>query len=132
MTHWQLDLGRLVIMGRVAARWAARGSPGPRLTMKFNAACRRLAGLDLPAIGRTTLPAWTNSLELNMHRYSVPTMTCGHCAGRIVKAVASVDPQAAVSVDVAIKQVTVRSQVEEGRLIEAIQAAGYEPRRFFL
>jgi len=64
-----------------------------------------------------------------MHRYNVPTMTCGHCAATIEKAVKGVDPQATFSVDLVAKEVTVRSNVEEARVAEAIRAAGYEARR---
>ena len=42
-----------------------------------------------------------------MLRYSVPDMTCGHCAQAIEKAVKSVDPQAEVAVDLTSKEVTV-------------------------
>jgi copper chaperone len=63
-----------------------------------------------------------------MLRYSVPDMTCGHCAQAIEKAVKSVDPQAEVAVDLTTKEVTVRSEADEARVAETIRDAGYEPR----
>lgn len=63
-----------------------------------------------------------------MFRYSVPDMTCGHCAQTIEKAVKSVDPQAEIAVDLTTKEVTVRSEADEARVAEMIRDAGYEPR----
>jgi len=63
-----------------------------------------------------------------MFRYSVPDMTCGHCAQTIEKAVKSVDPHAEIAVDLTIKEVTVRSEADEARVAESIRDAGYEPR----
>lgn len=60
-----------------------------------------------------------------MHRFSVPDMTCGHCAGRVEKAVKDVDPQAEITVDLAKKEVAVRTQAEGARLSGAILSAGY-------
>lgn len=61
-----------------------------------------------------------------MHRFKVANMTCGHCASRIGKAVESIDPQADVSVDLSRKEIAVRSEAEEARIVEAIRLAGYE------
>lgn len=63
-----------------------------------------------------------------MQRYTVPSILCGHCAAAIERAVKGVDPQASVSVDVRAKEVTIKSDVEQTRLADAIRAAGYEPR----
>ena len=63
-----------------------------------------------------------------MFRYSVPDMTCGHCAQAIEKAVKSVDPQAEVAVDFTSKEVTVRSEADGARVAGSIRDAGYEPR----
>lgn len=62
-----------------------------------------------------------------MHRFSVPEMTCGHCAGRVEKAV-DVDPEAEVTVDLAKKEIAVRTQAEGARLSVAILSAGYANR----
>lgn len=62
-----------------------------------------------------------------MHHYSVPKMTCGHCAGTIDQAVKAVDPQAEVTIDLKAKQVSVRTEAEEAQISEAIRSAGFEP-----
>lgn len=64
-----------------------------------------------------------------MHRYTVPSLTCRHCAATIERAVKGVDPQAIVSIDVQAKEVMIRSCMEETRLADAIRTAGYEPQR---
>lgn len=61
-----------------------------------------------------------------MHRFNVPDMTCGHCAGRVEKAVKGVDPQAEISVDLGRKEVSIRTQAESAKLSDAIRSAGYE------
>ena len=64
-----------------------------------------------------------------MHRYSVPGMTCGHCAGTIDLAVKAVDPRAEVTIDIKAKHVTVQSVVGDGRIMNAIRSAGYDVAR---
>jgi copper chaperone len=49
-------------------------------------------------------------------RYSVPDMTCGHCASVIEKAVKGLDPQAEVAVDLTRKEVTVQSTAKESQV----------------
>ena len=61
-----------------------------------------------------------------MHRYSVPKMTCRHCAGTIDQAVKAVDPQAEVTIDLNAKQVSVRTGAEEAKIAGAIRSAGFE------
>lgn len=61
-----------------------------------------------------------------MHRYSVPKMTCGHCAATIDQALKTVDPQAEVSIDLKAKQVTVRTTAGEAQIAGAIRSAGFE------
>ena len=61
-----------------------------------------------------------------MHRYSVPAMTCGHCAGTIDLAIKSVDPKAEVNIDLQKQEVSVRSVAAAAQIETAIQAAGYE------
>jgi copper chaperone len=60
-----------------------------------------------------------------MHRYSIPSMTCGHCAGTIDRAVKSVDPKADVTIDLKAKEVSVRSSATETQIATAIRSAGY-------
>jgi copper chaperone len=64
-----------------------------------------------------------------MQRYSVPKMTCGHCAGTINQAVKALDPQAEVTIDLKAKQVAVRTAAAEAQIVEAIHSAGYEAAR---
>lgn len=59
-------------------------------------------------------------------QFNVSGMTCGHCAQAITKAIQSLDPRAAVKVDVAGGTVTVTSDTPMARIAEAIQAEGYE------
>jgi copper chaperone len=61
-----------------------------------------------------------------MHRYSVPKMTCGHCAGTIDQAVKAVDPQAEVTIDLKAKQVSVRTKAGEAQIAGAIHSVGFE------
>lgn len=57
-------------------------------------------------------------------------MQCGHCAQSIHEAVKSVDPQAEVTIDLARKEVTIRTEADEARIAGTIREAGYEPRPF--
>lgn len=61
-----------------------------------------------------------------MLRFKIAKMTCGHCAASIERAVKGVDPQAAVSVDLGRKEVTIRSTAEEHLISGALRSAGYE------
>ena len=61
-----------------------------------------------------------------MHRYSVPKMSCGHCAGTIDQAVKAIDPSADVTIDIQARQVAVRSSAAAERIEQAIRSAGYE------
>ncbi|MFC5301480.1 heavy-metal-associated domain-containing protein [Azospira restricta] len=59
----------------------------------------------------------------------VNDMTCGHCAGRISKAVKDLDPEATVAIDLAQRQVSVSpAEATPEAIREAIVAAGYTPR----
>ncbi|TWO68115.1 heavy-metal-associated domain-containing protein [Caenimonas sedimenti] len=62
--------------------------------------------------------------------FSIPDMTCGHCASAIARAVASVDKEARLEVDIPQKRVSVLSTAPESELAEAIQEAGYTPEKF--
>jgi copper chaperone len=61
-----------------------------------------------------------------MHRYSVPAMTCGHCAGTIDRAIKLVDLKAEVDIDLKRQEVSVRSAIGAAQIETVIQAAGYE------
>lgn len=64
-----------------------------------------------------------------MLRFQVSGMTCGHCVRAVTKAVQSVDPGAAVDIDLGTGQVTVRGAADAAVVTTAIQAAGYEVSR---
>lgn len=59
--------------------------------------------------------------------FSVPDMTCGHCVKAITGAIAAIDPQAVVQVDLATHQVRVDAAVaSDVALADALRDAGYE------
>ncbi|WP_013591626.1 heavy-metal-associated domain-containing protein [Paraburkholderia phenoliruptrix] len=58
---------------------------------------------------------------------AVEDMSCGGCARSIARAVASLDPAAAVDVDVSTKIVTITSTLPAAQFVEAIAAAGFHP-----
>lgn len=63
-----------------------------------------------------------------MRTFQVNDMTCGHCANTIRNAIAAVDPQAAVSIDVAARRVAITSaRAGAAQLLGAIARAGYTP-----
>ena len=64
-----------------------------------------------------------------MHRYSVPGMTCGHCAGTIDHAIKAIDPRAQVTIDIKAKHVAVQSAAGNSEIMNAIQSAGYDIAR---
>lgn len=62
-----------------------------------------------------------------MHEFQLPTMTCGHCAARVNRALKQADPACAVEVDVAQRRVVVKSGEDRAALAEALTEAGYAP-----
>jgi copper chaperone len=58
-------------------------------------------------------------------KFTVPDMTCGHCASAVTKAIKALDPQAEVKVDVAGKTVAVETAVPPGTVSAALAKAGY-------
>lgn len=60
--------------------------------------------------------------------FKVADMSCGHCVGSITKAVKTADPSAEVDVDLAGKQVRVRSAAAPAATLrQAIEDAGFTP-----
>jgi copper chaperone len=60
--------------------------------------------------------------------FVVDDMTCGHCVSKITKAIASLDKQAKVNVNLGTRRVEVTStEADEAELQEAIEEAGYTP-----
>lgn len=60
-----------------------------------------------------------------MYNFTVPDMTCGHCASTIEKAVKSTDPEASVTIDIAARKVQVKTARPAQDIAEAIELAGY-------
>jgi copper chaperone len=61
-----------------------------------------------------------------MPGYRVPEMSCGHCKAAIEKAVARVDGQAKLSVDLEAKTVVIESSSAASGFRAAIEQAGYQ------
>jgi len=61
-----------------------------------------------------------------MTTLKVKGMTCGGCAAAIKRAIARVDPAAAVDVDLKGGQVHVQSARDAATLRSAIETAGYQ------
>ncbi len=61
-----------------------------------------------------------------MTKLNVPEMSCGHCKAAIEKAVAGVDTDARVSVDLENRTVSIESSIADAALIDALKAGGYE------
>ncbi len=57
--------------------------------------------------------------------FTVPAMSCGHCAGVITQTVKSLDPAAQVNIDLAAKKVVVQSSRDRPDVAAALAQAGY-------
>ncbi|WP_409267636.1 heavy metal translocating P-type ATPase [Massilia sp. BHUDP2] len=60
-----------------------------------------------------------------MYQLTVEDMSCGHCVGRVTKAVQGIDEAAKVSIDLPSKRVSIDSDADLDRIVAAIDAAGY-------
>lgn len=60
-----------------------------------------------------------------MLKLNVPDVACGHCVGTVTKAVQGVGSEAAVTVDLSSKIVTIETAVDAARISQAVEAAGY-------
>src|SRR5690606_21471161 len=61
-------------------------------------------------------------------RFHIEAMTCGGCAGNVVKAIHSVDPNAEITTDPPTRSVQVTSSATRMQLETALCQAGYPPR----
>jgi copper chaperone len=61
-------------------------------------------------------------------QFTIPDMSCSVCAGKIQKAVESIDPTAEFQADTTTKLVTIVSQGDKAQIQQAIVAAGYNPK----
>ena len=57
--------------------------------------------------------------------FQIENMNCGGCAKGVTKAIQSVDPQAAIDIDLATKAVRVASATDAERPAAALDAAGF-------
>ena len=57
--------------------------------------------------------------------FNVPDMSCGHCAGVIIKTVKALDASASVNVDLPAKKVTVQTTQDRATVAAALAEAGY-------
>jgi copper chaperone len=60
-------------------------------------------------------------------KFLIDDMTCGHCAGRITKAVIATDTAADVRIDIASKIADIQTSASVDDIAGAIVAAGYTP-----
>lgn len=62
-----------------------------------------------------------------MHEFQLPDMACGHCAGRVGRALQQTDPQCKVQLDWPNRRVRVQSDEDRDLLVAALTEAGYPP-----
>lgn len=62
-----------------------------------------------------------------MIEFTLPDMTCGHCASVVSKALTQADPACAISIDLSTQTVRVRSIEDRQTLQDALFEAGYPP-----
>ncbi len=62
---------------------------------------------------------------MNMMKFTVPEMSCGHCKAAIEKAVAAADPGAKLVVDLEAKTVEIESRLDEAALKAVLAEEGY-------
>ena len=63
-----------------------------------------------------------------MQVFNVEGMTCGHCVKAVTGAVQREDAAAEVKVDLAQKQVSVKSELGSEQILQLIRDEGYEAR----
>ena len=61
-----------------------------------------------------------------MTKLNVPDMTCGHCKAAVEKAVASVDTDAKVAVDLETRTVEIDTNADMAAILAALKEEGYE------
>jgi copper chaperone len=57
---------------------------------------------------------------------TIPDMNCGHCKANVEKAIASVDPDACVAIDIPARKAEIESSAALSDLQAALAAKGYE------
>lgn len=62
-----------------------------------------------------------------MIEFTLPDMTCGHCASVVSKALTQADPACQIAIDLTKQTVQVRSSEDRQTLHDALFEAGYAP-----
>jgi copper chaperone len=62
-------------------------------------------------------------------KYQIQNMTCGGCARHVTEAIKGVDPEAAVTVNLAQRTAEVQSTAVETSISQALEEAGYPVRK---
>ncbi len=64
-----------------------------------------------------------------MTRLHVPGMTCGHCKASIESAIARLDPEATVKVDLATRIIEVEGKPTQREVVMALDEIGFLARK---
>jgi copper chaperone len=59
--------------------------------------------------------------------FTIPDMTCGHCAKTITGAVLSAYPDAKIDIDLTSKRVSIENAGDRAAVLSVIEAEGYSP-----
>jgi copper chaperone len=62
-----------------------------------------------------------------MIEFTISAMTCGHCIGRVTKAVKQADPNAQVAIDLPTHKVQVQTNEDRETIAASLAEAGYAP-----
>jgi copper chaperone len=62
-----------------------------------------------------------------MIEFTLPTMTCGHCAKTVTSTVQRVDPAATLTIDLPTHKVQIDSQQPAAQFAAALTDEGYTP-----
>lgn len=62
-----------------------------------------------------------------MHEFQLPDMSCGHCAGMVLRTLQMTSPGCKVQVDMPQRTVSVQSTEDRQTLADALAEAGYPP-----
>lgn len=60
-----------------------------------------------------------------MQHFRVPKLHCDACVGRVTRAVASVDPNASVTADIAAREISVETLADAADIQAVLEKAGY-------
>ena len=62
-----------------------------------------------------------------MFEFTLPDMSCGHCASKVAMACRLVDPRSQVDIDVGARRLKVDSPESREDFADALAEAGYPP-----